>query len=348
MSKCYPRGTQHVKKLFKQFFVPDTLAWFAQRGVPIVAEQDGRMFPKANTSEAIIDCLLKEAKKFNVKILMRHKVTSIEKLNNEFDVSTTQGKLRSNFLVLTCGGFPKADSFNFIKALGHSISQPVPSLFTFNVSKHSAKELMGLVAPEAVVKIAGLDETYTGPVLITHWGFSGPAVLKLSAYAARFLHAKNYEYDITINWCGSFNENTMLQHVRQHRDEHGKQLVQNSKLVDLPNRLWLYFMQQAGIAIDVRWSELPAKAQNALVKVLCASSFTCKGKTTFKDEFVTAGGITLSEINSNTCESTMIPQLFFAGEVLDCDGITGGFNFQHAWSSAFVVAQAISKLSINP
>jgi predicted Rossmann fold flavoprotein len=345
MTKCYPRGVQHVKKLFKQFFVTDTLTWFAERGVPIVAEQDGRMFPKANTSEAIIDCLMQDAKKHKVNIALKTKVTQIQKTTAGFDIFTTQSKLRSDFVVLTCGGFPKIDSFNFITALGHTVAAPVPSLFTFNISAHPAKQLMGLVAPNATVKISGFTEQYTGPVLITHWGLSGPAVLKLSAYAARFLQQQNYAYNISINWCGDYNENTMLQHVRQYRDANGKQLVVNSKLVDLPSRLWQFLVQQAEISDSTKWSDLPAKEQNNLVKILCATNFKCAGKTTFKDEFVTAGGINLSEINSSTCESTIVQNLFFAGEVLDCDGITGGFNFQHAWSSAFVAAQAISEMA---
>ncbi|MFM2386319.1 MAG: hypothetical protein RL660_1076 [Bacteroidota bacterium] len=344
MAKRYPRGEQHVKKIFKHFFVPDTLAWFTKRGVPIVAEADGRMFPKANVSEAIIDCLMQATQKPNISIKLHHKVLSIEHEQN-FTLHTSSAKLQCDYLVIACGGFPKLSMFEFMQGLGHSIVTPVPSLFTFNLPKHPITQLMGLVATDARISIKGFKEMSEGPVLITHWGFSGPAVLRLSAFAARFLQECNYTYTIMLNWCASFNENTMLSHLRDFRNDNGRLSLANAKPVDLPNRLWLFFLESCGIVASIKWSELPAKQQNLLAKTLCASEFAASGKTTYKDEFVTAGGVDLSEIDSSTCMSKKVNQLYFAGEILNCDGITGGYNFQHAWSSASVAASSIAKQS---
>jgi predicted Rossmann fold flavoprotein len=342
MSKCYPRGNKYVKKLFQNFFVSDTLQWFEERGVPIIAEPDGRMFPRANTSEAIIECFQTEAKKAKIEVLLSHKVQEIV-VDTKFTVISSSASFSADYVVITTGGFQKLSQFDLPIKLKHSISDPVPSLFTFNFPKHAINSLMGVSVPHAMVRIRGFNTTYSGPVLITHWGLSGPAVLKLSAYAARFLHEENYRYTVHINWCPTYNENTMLELLREYRNTHARQMVYKHKITEIPARLWHFMLQQCDIAEQSKWGELAAKQQNLLAKYLCDATYEAQGKTTYKDEFVTAGGVVLQDIDSATCMSKLVPKLYFAGEVLDCDGITGGFNFQHAWSSAWAVAKSIAQ-----
>ncbi len=351
MSKCYPRGEQFVKKTFQSFFTKDTIEWFAQRGVKTKIEADGRMFPESNSSESIIECLLNEAKKYNVEIKLRCGVDKIIPplgTNKQFTLyTTTQEKMQCDFVLVATGGFPKAEQFQFITALGHSISNPIPSLFTFNATK-SAKthlpkltDLMGVVVQDTHLKIKGTKLEASGPTLITHWGLSGPAVLTLSAYGAKVLYDADYLYEVQINWCAFFNETNALEKIREMRNMLGAQTIALRNPFGLPNRLWEFLLQSAEIQPKHKWSELQAKQQNLLAKQLCSYNFLANGKTTYKDEFVTAGGVTLAEVTPITCESKLIPNLFFAGEILDVDGKTGGFNFQHAWSSGWAVAKAI-------
>jgi predicted Rossmann fold flavoprotein len=344
MCKMYPRGSSFVKKTFQQFFVADTLQWFTQRGVPFVAEADGRMFPVANTSQAIIDCLLNEAKQYNIEIIMQQGVTAFNAINNEFTVHTSTHKYTAQFLCVACGGFTKAEHFNWLITHGHSISAPVPSLFTFNAIDKNITQLMGLSVPNALVKINGFKQQSTGPILITHWGLSGPAVLKLSAFAAIYLHQVQYRYTAVINWCHPYTETSMLEQLKEWQQNLSHLVIANNNPLLLPNRLWLYLLQHAQINTRLTWHNIPYKSLNYLSRSLCSYNMQCQGKTTYKDEFVTAGGISLSEVNANTCESKLVTHLYFAGEVLDVDGVTGGYNFQHAWSSAYCVASGIAAL----
>ena len=347
MIKKYPRGEKFLKKAFHHFFTRDTIAWFEKRNVRLITEADGRMFPETNSSETIIDCLLQEANRSHVQILMNRHIVKIERISTGSQGSYFQlhsgdgGVLEADLVCIACGGYPKLEQYTWLTKLGHSIHNPVPSLFTFNVPNNSISALMGISVENVQVKINGTKFSQSGPILITHWGFSGPAVLKLSAFAAKELEKVKYDFSISINWLGSYHENSLLEKLRFVRNERGAKKLVNKNPFDLPQRLWEYHLRQCGISVEIRWADLPAKQQNLLAKQLCAQQFEVKGKTTFKEEFVTAGGIDLNEIDPATMESKIIPNLYFAGEILDIDGITGGFNFQHAWTSGWIAAKEI-------
>ncbi len=350
MSKQYPRGQHFVKRTFHQFFTTDTINWFEERGVKLKTEEDGRMFPVTDSSQTVINCLLKEANKFGVEILMNTQVEKINAQRSMFNVQCSSGKIfDADFICIATGGYPKSSMFDWLKELGHSIDDPVPSLFTFNLPKHPITKLMGVSVEKARMKINGTKLDEEGPLLITHWGLSGPVVLRLSAWGARELKIRNYELKITINWLNDFNEESIRKRFHELRSENASQKIVNKNSFGLPSRLWEFLAEQSGIkndpiAIGWRWADLPSAEQNKFIKNLCSYECAVKGKTTFKEEFVTAGGIKLNEVDANTMMSKKIPNLFFAGEVLDVDGITGGFNFQHAWSSGFIAAKAITDL----
>lgn len=343
MIKRYPRGEKFLKKAFHQFFTSDTISWFEKRDIQLKTEADGRMFPTSNSSETIIDCLLKEARQNGVKILTGTEIVKIEKNKNLFQLFCKDGNvLEADFVCIACGGFHKPDQYKWLTALGHTFENPVPSLFTFNVPKNPISALMGVSVEQVQVKINGTKFSQTGPVLITHWGFSGPAILKLSAFAARELFHKQYEFSITINWLPEYHENSILEKLRILRNELAPKRMINKNPFGLPQRLWEYHLTQCETDPETRWADLPAKQQNLLSKQLCSNIFHVSGKTTFKEEFVTAGGIHLNEIDISTMESKIVPNLYFAGEIMNVDGITGGFNFQHAWTSGWIAAKAIN------
>lgn len=343
MSKKYPRGEKFVKKTFHQFFTNDTIEWFESRGVALKAEPDGRMFPVTDDSQTIIDCLLSEARKYDIDIRMNADVQCIRKNEQGFELQLKNQKtINAGFVTIACGGFPKSSMFDWLKDLGHTIEEPVPSLFTFNIPKHPIVELMGISVKEVNVKINGTKLKESGPILITHWGLSGPAILRLSAWGARELQQKNWDFTVQINWLPAFNEETLKGEILTQRKSLAAQKVINKNPFGLPSRLWEFLCKEIGINEDLRWAELPAKEQNKLVKNLCAYELEVKGKTTYKEEFVTAGGILLSEIDTNTMMSRIVPDLYFAGEILNVDGITGGFNFQNAWTTGFIAAKHIA------
>jgi predicted Rossmann fold flavoprotein len=350
MIKKYPRGERFLKQAFHHFFTSDTIEWFQKRNIKLKTEVDGRMFPESNSSETIINCLLQEANKYDVQILMNHEVVKIEKilLNNNinsFQLLFKDGLvLQSDFVCIACGGYQKEDQYKWITNLGYTFEKPYPSLFTFNISKNPITDLMGISVENAEVKINGTKLSQTGPVLITHWGFSGPAVLKLSAFAAKQLATLQYHFSISINWISNYNENSLLEKFKSIRLEIASKKIVNKNPFNLPQRLWEYHLNYCGIKAELRWADLPSKQQNILVKQLCSQQFTVNGKTTFKEEFVTAGGIKLNEIDANTMASKIVPNLFFAGEILDVDGITGGFNFQHAWTSGFIASKELTRI----
>jgi predicted Rossmann fold flavoprotein len=344
MIKKYPRGNAFLKKAFHQFFTTDTIQWFSERGVPLKSEGDGRMFPESNSSQSIIDCLLQEANKFRIDIRMNASVISIAKKTEYpgFTINLASGKtLSADYLCIACGGFPKEAQFDWIVQTGHSIESPVPSLFTFNIPGNPITKLMGLSVERATIKIAGTKLQQDGPLLITHWGLSGPAALKLSAWAARDLAGMDYHCTLIVNWIPAYNESTLKEKFQQVRFEIAAQKIVNRNPFQLPSRLWEYFLEQCGIDPNSRWADLPAKEQNKLIKILCAQELPVMGKTTFKEEFVTAGGIRLSEVDVNTMQSKIVPGLFFAGEILNVDGVTGGFNFQNAWTTGWIAAKNI-------
>jgi predicted Rossmann fold flavoprotein len=346
MSKRYPRGQNFVKKTFHQFFTTDTIKWFEERGVKLKAEKDGRMFPITDSSQTIIDCLVNEVNSYGVEIRMNIEVKELKNENGEWKIATAHGqKITADFLCLATGGYPKTSMFDWLKNLGHSFSEPVPSLFTFNLPKHPITELMGVSVEKVRVKIEGSKLIEDGPVLITHWGLSGPAVLRLSAWGAKELKGMNYEFKIHINWLPVYNEQSLKEAFLHFRRDNASKKIINHNFGGLPNRLWQFLLEQSGVKEDSRLADLPAKIENALIKNLVDYVAEVKGKTTFKEEFVTAGGITLSEVDANTMMSKKHENLYFAGEVLDVDGITGGFNFQHAWTSGWIAAKAIAQTS---
>ncbi len=344
MSKRYPRGQHFVKKTFHQFFTTDTINWFEERGVMLKTEDDGRMFPVTDSSQTIIECLLKEANKYGVGILMNKEVKKINIQYSIFNVQCSSGEeFEADFICMASGGYPKSSMFDWLKELGHAIEEPVPSLFTFNLPKHPITKLMGVSVEKAKIKIIGTKLEEEGPLLITHWGLSGPVVLRLSAWGARELKERNWEFGISVNSLPEFNEQSLREKFQGLRNTNASQKIINKNSFGLPSRLWEFFAEQSGIKSEWRWADLPSVEQNKFIKNLCSYECEVKGKTTFKEEFVTAGGIKLNEVDANTMMSKKVPSLFFVGEVLDVDGITGGFNFQHAWTSGFVAAKRIAE-----
>jgi predicted Rossmann fold flavoprotein len=348
MLKKYPRGANFLKKAFHRFFTTDTIEWFRARGVELKTEEDGRMFPVTDNSQTIVDCLIKEVNRFGIGIYMNAEVKTLERKGDSFVLILGDGRaLPADFVCVASGGYPKPTMFDWLKTLGHSVDEPVPSLFTFNMPGNAITSLMGVTVEHVVVKIAGTKLEEQGPLLITHWGMSGPAILKLSAWGAIELQKKDYAFTVFINWLPSFNENSLREKFQQLRFQLATQKLVNRNPFNLPNRLWEYLLKEAGIKGDSRWADLPSKEQNKLIKLLSAGEFQVKGKTTFKEEFVTAGGIKLSEVDAGSMMSKLVPRLFFAGEVLNVDGITGGFNFQNAWSTGYIAAASIAGLSLK-
>jgi predicted Rossmann fold flavoprotein len=343
MIKKYPRGASFLKKAFHHFFTNDTIAWFSERGVALKTEADGRMFPVTDSSQTIIDCLLKEANQYKVEIRLHKAVKQLAAgSENQFQIHLADGSImQSDYVCVASGGFPKLLQYDWLKKLGHTIEAPVPSLFTFNLLGDQITSLMGISVENVQVKIAGSKLSEQGPLLITHWGFSGPAVLKLSAWGARELAIRNWQFAIIINWIPEFNENSLRESLQELRFKLAAQKMVNRNPFGLPNRLWEYLLKRSGIPEPMRWADLPAKEQNILIKNCCAGEYAVKGKTTFKEEFVTAGGIQLSEIDHNTMQSKIHPGLFFAGEIINVDGITGGYNFQNAWTTGWIAAKGI-------
>jgi predicted Rossmann fold flavoprotein len=343
MLSAYPRGSQLLKKAFTRFFTTDTIAWFESRGVALKTEADGRIFPVSNSSQSVIDCLMAEAARYQVAVHTLQEVLTITYSTKGFDlhIKGNTTSMMADFVCVACGGLPQPERFDWLRSLGHTAAHPVPSLFTFNMPLHPITELTGLSVPLVQSRIAGLRHVQTGPLLITHWGMSGPAILRLSAWAARDLYEKQYQFTLLVNWLGKEDEQSLRNRWDMLRQQQGK--LKNQNPFPLPQRLWHFVLEASGIDLETRWAELPGKAQQKLISNLCGQAFEVSGKTTFKEEFVTAGGISLPEIDPLTMQSRIIPRLFFAGEVMDVDGMTGGFNFQHAWTSAYLAAQEITR-----
>ena len=343
--KNYPRGEKELRNAFSRFTTSDTVDWFSKRGVLLKTEADGRMFPESNSSETIIHCLIKEAEKSNVEIQLNKEILKVTKTDNQFILTTKEDEQFScKKLIIATGGNPKEQSYDWLKNLGHSIVKPVPSLFTFNIPDSPLTQLMGISVPSARVKIKQSKQEIEGPLLITHWGISGPAVLKTSAIAARTLHELNYQFTIALNWLPKYTEEKLRIEFNGQREDQASKTVIGNFPIDLPKRLWEYLVSGCGIDKNIRWADLTKKNTSDLIHALLNNEYEVKGKTTFKEEFVTCGGIKLKEINFSTMESKLIPDLYFAGEVMDVDGITGGFNFQNAWSSGWIAANSLYAL----
>lgn len=344
LSRHYPRGEKQLQNVFKIYDASKTVAWFEAKGVRLKIEEDGRMFPLTDNSQTIVDCLMKAALAMKIKLELGEGVISVVKQENYFIVDSQTGKKFSckNILIAT-GGNPNPQSYDWIASLGHKINNPIPSLFTFNDSEKKFSDLMGVAVSYAQVRIAGTKFMQEGPVLITHWGLSGPAVIKLSAWAAEYLHTIKYEFTALVSWIGNVKEEAIISQLSEHKRLKGKQKVFSNPMFSLPQRLWEKFCKLSDIDENKIWSELPLKNQNRLMEFLIRCPFRIKGKTTFKEEFVTCGGVDLKEIELAKMQSKIVKGVYFAGEVLNIDGETGGFNFQSAWSTAYVAAQAIAQ-----
>jgi len=335
----YPRGEKCLRKAFSQFSVLDTIEWFKQRGVELKTELDNRMFPESNVSQTIIDTFLKETQRIGIQIVKNTAFTDLKAVNNQLELTfTDDSSVVFNSVIIAFGGQKTVERFSVFENLGHKIETPVPSLFTFNIANSNIMELMGLAAPNVNVKIQGTKLQNSGPLLITHWGMSGPAILKLSSLAARELADKNYMFKIQVNWLGEAKEDNVRANLTSYISSNGKKQV-NKNPFDIPNRLWSYFVKRLGIQDDLTWNSIDKKSKNRIINTVVNDVYEITNKTTFKEEFVICGGISLADVNPKTMESRVVPNLYFAGEILDIDGVTGGFNFQAAWTTGFIAGK---------
>ncbi|WP_374174719.1 NAD(P)/FAD-dependent oxidoreductase [Flavobacterium tructae] len=336
--KFYPRGEKELRGPFHQFCSGDTIEWFEKHGVELKIEEDGRMFPVSNSSQTIIDCFLRATEKLGIKVLTGQSVQSIFKKEDCWKIDTQNENFAAEKLVMATGSNPKI--WEMLQTQGHAIVSPVPSLFTFNIKDPRIKELPG-VAAQVTVTVKDTKLESTGPLLITHWGMSGPAVLKLSAWGARILHDKNYQFTIFVNWLNDVDTEDAEKILKDLKQEHAKKAVSKKSPFDFPNRLWESLVLASSIDTETKWADLSKNQLQQLASQLTEAKFQVNGKSTFKEEFVTAGGIDLKEVNFKTMESKLHENLYFAGEIVNIDAITGGFNFQNAWTSGFILANSI-------
>lgn len=339
--KFYPRGEKELRGPFHQFCSGDTIEWFEKRGVELKIEDDGRMFPTSDSSQTIIDCFLGLTQKLKIEVLTGQSVQSLFHGENYWKVETNHETFSCQKLIMTTGSNPKI--WELLATMNHTIVPPVPSLFTFNIKDARIKDLMG-VSAWANVKVKNTKLEATGSLLITHWGMSGPGILRLSAWGARILAEKNYQFILEVNWLNDVTFDEAMETLKELKQEHAKKVVSKKSPFEFPNRLWESLVLASGIANDTKWADLSKKQLTDLANQLTKAQFQVNGKSTFKEEFVTAGGIDLREINFKTMESKLHENLFFAGEIVNIDAITGGFNFQNAWTSGFIVAKAITAL----
>ncbi|MBL4754903.1 MAG: NAD(P)/FAD-dependent oxidoreductase [Flavobacteriales bacterium] len=342
LSSAYPRGGKKLKKSFQVFNAKDTLAWFESRGVPLVIRKDQHVFPASQSSQSIIDCFLKEAERLGILIEMGAGITSITQVDGQLELSFSRESLKPRTfdkVIVGTGGSPKRMGLEWLETMGHQIEDPVPSLFTFNMPKESITNLMGVVAENALVGIQGTKLKSKGPLLITHWGMSGPAILKLSAFGARILSDLEYNFNIQVNWVNEKNSELVMNHLKDTAAKQPNKILANVKPYSLPQRMWSFLLERSDLRANKKWGDLGKKHFNKLTNVLCNDVYTVKGKTTFKEEFVTCGGVSLDSINFNTMESKICKNLYFAGEIMDIDGITGGYNFQSAWTTGFIAGK---------
>lgn len=338
LSTNYPRGERELLGPFHQFATGDTIAWFSERGVELKMEEDGRMFPVTDSSQTIIDCFEKEVEKKGIEVKLSTEVAKIEKSSN-FKLSLKNGgELQADAVVVAIGGNSKIKHYDFLKDLRLQLIDPIPSLFTFNLPKHASNQLMGL-SYEVSVRLKGTSFEEFGPLLFTHWGMSGPAILKLSAKAAKWLYDKSYQFEFEVSWLDDAEK-----FISVNRKKCPSTKLQKQKPNEMPQRLWNYLLSRAGLDQSVNWADLNKSQMESLLKALEADVYQANGKTTFKEEFVTCGGVDLKEINMKTMESKAIKDLYFCGEVMNVDAVTGGFNFQAAWTSGFLVAESIANI----
>ncbi len=344
--KYYPRGGRELMGPFNTFCSGDTVGWFESRGVALKTEDDGRMFPVTDDSETIVQCLRQAAKAAGVSMLAKRTVIGIEPVDGRWQIDIARDNPLVVDRVLVAPGSTKT-IWAILEKLGHTIEPPVPSLFTFHISDPRIEGLQGLSVPDAEVRVStvssqsGKGLSARGPLLITHWGMSGPAILKLSAWGARTFAELGYGFDCVVNWLGNFSMEQMQERLRQEKDVQARRKVQGKNPFDLPNRLWNTLCTAAKISDHANWGDLSKQQLQALATELVAGTYKVTGKSAFKDEFVTCGGVRLSEVNFKTMESKVLPGVFFAGEILDIDAVTGGYNFQAAWTTGWVAGSAL-------
>lgn len=339
LSKSYPRGARQLKRAFYQFNAQSTIDWFESRGVKLKTQADNRVFPVSDESQSIIDCLFSETQKKDIDLFLNTAILSIEKKDDYFILSTTGKTIIASKVILASGGQPKATAYISLEELGLKIVSPTPSLFTFNMPNNPICKLMGNSVTNATVKIEGTKLVAKGALLITHWGMSGPAVLELSAWGARILAEKNYRFSILVNWLNDTTENELKENFLHLKNESPDKLISNTNPYFLSSTIWHFILDKYDISKQLKWKELEGKKLNKLVSSLLYDKYEVAGKTTFKEEFVTCGGVDLSEIDFNTMESKKIKGLYLIGELIDIDGITGGFNFQAAWTTGFIAGK---------
>ena len=343
LSKLYPRGENYLKKAFDVFGVDETFQWFSERGVALKVYPDGCVFPVANDSQVIIDCFMREASRLKIKIEYQAAVQAIRLDQDKFILETREKTYQFDKVIITSGGQPKRSGFEWLEKLGHAIVDPVPSLFTFNMPGNPITALMGNVVEKAVVKVEGIKLIGKGPLLITHWGMSGPAILLLSAWGARVLNEKEYQFAVLVNWLDGQKEMDLQELMSTVIATQGGKMIGNLNPFPISNRLWHFLLQKCALSLELRWQDLGSKSINKIMNVLINDRYEVSGKTTFKEEFVTAGGIALKDVDIRTMESKKVPGLHFAGEVLDIDGITGGYNFQAAWTTGFIAGKGVGE-----
>ena len=339
--KFYPRGAKELLGPFHTFMTGDTFEWFDDRGVPLKIEEDNRVFPEANTSQAIIDCFQKAVDNLGIKVLINCGVNSVYQQENEWIVNTKEQTFKADKVVIAAGSSKKV--WQLCKTLSHHIIEPVPSLFTFNINDKRIVDLLGISLPNATVNIVGTKLEASGPLLITHWGLSGPAVLKLSAFGARILADKNYQYNVEVNWLSRPTEKVLNVLLNLKKKEPRKTVILKSPFAEISKRLWERFVVFSNISKTQNWADLSNLQLENLANQLTKGIYNANGRTTFKDEFVTAGGVDLKEINFKKFESKKHKNLFFVGEVLNIDAVTGGFNFQNAWTGGYICAKALAE-----
>ena len=340
--KAYPRGGKKLKRAFREFSTQDTMDWFQSRGVPLMIQEDNCVFPVSQDSQSIIDCLIRQTKRLDIGIAMSKGVKSIQRKGDKLILNFIKEEdhnQKFDKIIIATGGSPKRRGLEWLENLNHKIEDPVPSLFTFNMPNESIRKLMGIVVENATANIQGTKLKASGPLLITHWGMSGPAILKLSAFGARILSEIGYAFKVQVNWVSISNQEEVLKVLKGIVANHPNKILSNFRPYLLPERLWHYLLEKSDLPLNKKWSELGKKGINKLVTILTNDVYNVKGKTTFKEEFVTCGGVSLESIDFDTMQSKVCENLYFTGEVLDIDGITGGYNFQAAWTTAFIAGK---------
>lgn len=342
LAAAYPRGEMFLKKAFGIFNTRHTEEWFESRGVPLTTQDDNCVFPVSQDSQSIIDCLMNECKKLGVKIEINKSVTAIQPKGDKIHLTfTTDETIIYDKVIVATGGSPKRSGLEWLEKLGHTIIEPVPSLFTFNMPSEKVKELMGIVVEKTKTNVQGTKLKSDGPLLITHWGMSGPSILKLSAFGARILSERDYKFNIQVNWVNEQNAEIVQTEIRSIVEEHGQKKLSNYRPFLLPDRLWQFIIEKTEFPIDQLWGNIGKKGVNKIIEVLTNDVYTVSGKTTFKEEFVTCGGVSLDDIEVKSMQSKVVKNLYFTGEVMDIDGITGGYNFQAAWTTGFIAGKLL-------